>query len=216
MPKSTTFTVPLAVTRTFSGFRSRCTTPAACAAPSAPATSIATATACSGENRDAPSTSRSERPSTYSLAMKRQPSASSNAYTVATDGCVMVAAARASRRRRSRCSGSVDTSGGNPLSATSRPRRRSRARYTTPMPPRPISRTTSYDPTRAPGRRSKAPAFGSSDTSSGATAAGASRKPSSVSDARRSSRTCATRPVFPPVVCSSHAALASFGSSSAA
>src|SRR5687768_5099145 len=59
-------------------------------------------------------------------------------------GCESCAAVSASRRKRSRVSGRKARSGGRTLIATVRRRRRSVARYTTPMAPRPISSPTSY------------------------------------------------------------------------
>ncbi len=50
-PKSATFTRPSSVSRTFSGFTSRCTKPARCAASSACSTGSRIVSACSGESR---------------------------------------------------------------------------------------------------------------------------------------------------------------------
>src|SRR6188508_756702 len=59
-------------------------------------------------------------------------------------------AARASLSSRATRSGSRASVWGSTLSATSRPRRQSRARYTSPMPPAPSEVTISYLPSRAP------------------------------------------------------------------
>ena len=57
---------------------------------------------------------------------------------------------RASRSRRARRSGSVVTACGSVLIATSRPRRVSRARYTSPIPPAPMRAAITYEPRRVP------------------------------------------------------------------
>src|SRR5262245_14015032 len=59
-------------------------------------------------------------------------------------GCDIAPAVRVSRRNRSRNAGSPASCGGSVLMATSRSRRRSRARKTIPIPPRPIIRFTAY------------------------------------------------------------------------
>src|SRR5687767_11481927 len=64
-----------------------------------------------------------------------------------TLGCDRRAAVRASRRNRSRVTGWAASGGGSTLSATRRSSRSSRARKTTPMPPRPSSRWTWNWPT---------------------------------------------------------------------
>src|SRR5579875_296861 len=56
-----------------------------------------------------------------------------------TWSCSMVAARRASRKKRSRACGPAASSGLSVLSATCRPRRVSSAKYTAPMPPWPSS-----------------------------------------------------------------------------
>ena len=63
MPKSVSFTTPSSRTMTFSGFTSRCTTPAACACSSASAMGSRHAAASSGGWKGVPSAkSRSVRP----------------------------------------------------------------------------------------------------------------------------------------------------------
>ena len=66
-------------------------------------------------------------------------------------GWLSAEAARASRSRRETRAGSRASATGSVLRATSRPRRVSRARYTSPMPPAASSEHTSYGPSRAPG-----------------------------------------------------------------
>jgi CPA1 family monovalent cation:H+ antiporter len=58
-------------------------------------------------------------------------------------GALIAATARASCSNRLRRSGSATNSSGSTLTATSRPRRESRARQTSPIPPAPIDETTS-------------------------------------------------------------------------
>src|SRR5713226_5452689 len=64
-------------------------------------------------------------------------------------GWFSAAAARASCSKRRRRSGSALNAAGSTLMATSRPRRESWARYTSPMPPLPMSERSSYGPRRA-------------------------------------------------------------------
>ena len=121
-PKSRIFKRPSVVRITFSGLRSRCVMPFACALASAAASSRAVATIVSTDGwRAAAISSRSVWPSTNSVAMKRMSPTSSNAYTVQMPGCVKTAAARASRRRRSRCTGSRVRFGASAFNATVRP-----------------------------------------------------------------------------------------------
>lgn len=65
-------------------------------------------------------------------------------------GCWSELMARASLSNRCRCSTEADESCGRILTATVRSRRVSRARYTSPIPPEPISSMTSYGPSRVP------------------------------------------------------------------
>src|SRR4029453_9262364 len=65
-------------------------------------------------------------------------------------GCETAATARDSRSKRATASGFPATDGGTTLIATSRSRRRSRARYTSPMPPVPSGPRISYGPSRTP------------------------------------------------------------------
>ena len=68
-----------------------------------------------------------------------------------TLSCSTAAAARASRRNRAVASGFRARSGLSTFAATRRLRVSSATSRTTPMPPRPISRTTRYSPRRAGG-----------------------------------------------------------------
>src|SRR5262245_19303786 len=61
--------------------------------------------------------------------------------------------ALASRSKRCRLSGDEASRAGSTLTATSRPSRVSRARYTSPMPPAPSGWRISYGPRREPGER---------------------------------------------------------------
>ena len=70
MPKSATFTCPLAPIKMFAGLMSRCTTPAEWALPSAAATSLAISAACTELTCPlARKMSANVRPCTYSIAM---------------------------------------------------------------------------------------------------------------------------------------------------
>src|SRR5262245_51742105 len=66
-------------------------------------------------------------------------------------GWESAATAFASRSKRVTRSRSVANTDGSTLIATSRSSRTSRARYTSPMPPAPRARTTSYGPSVVPG-----------------------------------------------------------------
>ncbi len=90
-------------------------------------------------------------------------------------GCVNAAAARASRRSRPLPSSSPE--GGSTLSATWRPRVRSSAAYTTPIPPLPSSERMVYLPSTSPAQ-GIAPARGSSGVASGVESVSGGRAPS--------------------------------------
>ncbi len=92
--------------------------------------------------------SRSVRPCTYSKAMQSRPSASPISWIVVMFGWFRAAAARASCRKRARRRGRWARAGRQHLSATSRCRRGSCARKTSPMPPAPSS---AADPVAADG-----------------------------------------------------------------
>ena len=69
IPKSSTFTIPSLRTITFSGFTSRWTIPASCAAASARAASVSHRTRSSTGTLASPTYARSELPFTSSIAM---------------------------------------------------------------------------------------------------------------------------------------------------
>ncbi len=77
-------------------------------------------------------------PGTYSITMKSMASADSISWMVTIFGWFRAEAARASWTKRRRRDSSVRRSAGRTLIATSRPRRVSRARYTSPIPPAPM------------------------------------------------------------------------------
>ena len=77
-------------------------------------------------------------------------------------GWLSAATARASRSKRRRRSGSAAKSSGRTLTATSRPRRGSRARYTSPMPPAPRSSSDLVGPEPRPCQKRHARASGQS------------------------------------------------------
>src|SRR6185436_13993197 len=68
-------------------------------------------------------------------------------------GWLSAAAARASSSKRCNRSMSAEKDDGSTLIATSRPRRASRARYTSPIPPAPSVERISYGPRRTPAAR---------------------------------------------------------------
>ena len=128
IPKSSTLTWPSA-SITFWGLRSRCTTPWAWASSRARAISSTMARAGPGARRP----SRRQRacrvsPATYSSTRKGGSPAASRSTTRTTRGEVSTAAAWASRRRRSRYTGSRAKAGCRALTATGPPVCRSVAR----------------------------------------------------------------------------------------
>lgn len=140
-PKSTTCTRPPTDTITFDSLKSRCTTPARCAADRPrPASSSARSTSAR-VRRCSVSQARSDTPSMSSMAMKSAPANLPTSNAATTFGCDSRASAWASRSRRcsyssvvpepSSSTGLCSTS----FSATSRDSSGSWARNTTPMPP---------------------------------------------------------------------------------
>ena len=119
-------------TRTFPGLRSRCTMPRRCAACTAFATSRTSRTRSSIAIPGAAAPRVS--PSTSCMAMNDRPATSPTSNTLQTCSCSMRAWACASRRKRARRSG---RSACRNVSATSRERRGSCARNTSPPPPAP-------------------------------------------------------------------------------
>ncbi len=132
-PKSSTLTTPSPRSLTLAGLRSRCTTPWSWAYSSASA--ICRAMAIASTLGSGPSASRSARvvPSTSSMmsAADAGPdwrSISSTPYMCAMFGWFIAARRWASRVKRVTRSGSAANDSGRSLTATSRDRRRSRAR----------------------------------------------------------------------------------------
>ncbi len=112
MPKSVTFTWPSRVIKMLPGFTSRCTTPVRCAYPSAAATWAAICAARAGDSVVVlRRRSASEVPSTSSITMKYVPASSPQSKTGTILGCERLAAAWASRRKRSTNRGSALNSG---------------------------------------------------------------------------------------------------------
>ena len=141
-PKSATFGSPSAVRSTFAGFRSRWTMPSACAAAT-PRAIFSTSTAASRSGMGPPTSRRSsEPPDRYSIAMNGPPACSPNSYTCTTCGCFTAAITSASAQNRDTITGRASVAR-SVFSATSRFNLRSRARNTSPMPPRPSRSMTS-------------------------------------------------------------------------
>ncbi len=129
MPKSVMTTRPSLPSRTLSGLRSLCSTPAECALASPSAMAVPTATARAGEN--APSRARavaSDSPSTNSMVRNFSPSCSPMSKTRATFLWVTRRASFASCRKRSGMPGVADSSRRITLSATTSSSSTSRAR----------------------------------------------------------------------------------------
>ena len=145
-PKSITLTWFARVIRMLPGFRSRCTTFAAWAAPSASATSRAYATASAAGRTPRAMRSASGSPSTSSITRKSTPSIVSKSWTVAMAGWLSRDSDSASRRKRRRAASSASRPGPSTLMATSRSSRESWARQASPIPPAPIRPSTRYRP----------------------------------------------------------------------
>jgi hypothetical protein len=99
------------------------------------------------------SCSRSVAPSRSSDTRNGAPPCEPNSWTTSTFGWLSAPAAHASCSNRRRRSASAENDSGKTLRATSRARRVSLARYTSPIPPAPIRLTMSYGPRRAPAVR---------------------------------------------------------------
>ena len=151
MPKSVRYVCSgpprRASTRMLPGLTSRCTRPAACAASSADATGEMKAAARRGGSAPSRITPCRLPPATNRIAMNCTPSASPASYTGMMCGWSTAATARASRTNRLRTASSPAST----FSATTRPRRSSRAWYTAAIPPTPTSRSSRYPATREPG-----------------------------------------------------------------
>ncbi len=135
-PKSISL-APDRVSMTFPGLRSRCTTPARWARSSASATW--TPIRSVSDIGSAPRPSRSPRvsPSISSITRYSMASSRPTSKSVQMCGWLRLDIVRASASNRARASTFSERSGDSTLTATSRPRRVSRARYTSPMPPAP-------------------------------------------------------------------------------
>ena len=153
MPKSLNNARPVPTSmKIFSGFTSRCTTPRACANANASATSLSTRSARSASNGPSSITACfSVRPGTSCITSARPPSRRRfTACTVTMFGCCKRATVRASRVKRAIASSAFAANlGRTTLMATSRNRARSRARYTTALPPRPSSPKSVYSSSRS-------------------------------------------------------------------
>ncbi len=144
IPKSVTTTRPLLSSITLSGFRSRCTTPASCAAERAAHVAWAMESARATDSAPARASNiESGSPSTYSIVRNFSPSCSPMSKVRATLGCVTRLASFTSRLKRSSTPGTAMSSPFNILSATISSSSRSRTRYTLPIPPSPTSPSTS-------------------------------------------------------------------------
>ena len=149
-PKSMTLAWPSPVTMMLAGFRSRWMMPVSCARESASAISIASSMLRDGAIGPRWSSALSGSPRTSSITMNVRSSTSAMSWMTAMCGCSSAEAARASCTNRARRTGSATSAAGSTLMATSRSRRASRARYTSPIPPTPIVSTISYGPSLRP------------------------------------------------------------------
>jgi len=147
IPKSSTLTTsppdePVTII-TFSGLMSRCTTPAACAAPSASSTCRAIPRARVGESGPSLTMLRRLRPSTNSRTRKNDPSGSRPKSLAAhTDGCWIFPAAIASRSNRATSSFDAIARGSRTFSANRFRIITCSARNTAPIAPAPSRRMT--------------------------------------------------------------------------
>ena len=146
-PKSIRRTLPAPSSITFAGFRSRCKTPRWCAAARPAQSCRAMSVALSSGNRPMrlSDVARSS-PSTNSIDRKMCPSTSPMSCTRQMFGWDTCRAVRTSLWNWASLIGSCPTLSGRNFSATGWPSRRSSARYTSPIPPRPISPMTRYRP----------------------------------------------------------------------
>ncbi|MCP9944909.1 hypothetical protein LUX12_09185 [Streptomyces somaliensis] len=142
IPKSVRTTRPVASsTSTLAGFRSRWSTPIACAARSADSSArpiLAASRASTGPR--AAIRSASDTPSTNSITMYGTPSSSTTSWTQTMCGWWTRATARASRSVVSTAASpplGTPASTWSSFTATGRPSSSSWARHTVPIPPRP-------------------------------------------------------------------------------
>jgi hypothetical protein len=127
-PKSVSTGVPSVRRSTLLGFRSRWSTPRACAAATAlasAATSRAATAGSSGPSRS--SRARSDGPSTSDMTRYGRPASSPTSWTATMFGWWSAATARASIRKRSSSSFDASSTERTTLIATSRSSRVSRA-----------------------------------------------------------------------------------------
>jgi len=121
MPKSSTFTWPVAVTKMFAGLMSRWTMPAAWHSASRSSTGSKSASFCSSvmSLRRSWTCTSSVVPSSSSITRKISPrSLSPSSITATRAACWMLLAMRASRTKRSRTSASDASSASSTLTAT--------------------------------------------------------------------------------------------------
>ncbi len=142
-PKSATFTCPEASTRMFSGLRSRWMMPLPWAKSMARHTWTMIFTADWGSMAPPAMSSRRLRPSTYSMTKYQVPSTCPRSMMLTMLGCERLASAEASFSKRATKSSLLARCRARTFTATSRPSESWRARYTSPMPPRPSVRRTS-------------------------------------------------------------------------
>ena len=133
---------------TLAGLRSRCTTPSACAAESPSSSSRNTRSAWSaGRPASLSSRAASVCPASSSMVRNTRGAAwlrsSSSSWTRQTLRCATRRASWISRLNRARAWSPVMKLAAMALTATSTPSCRSRAAHTSPMPPRPASRSSS-------------------------------------------------------------------------
>jgi hypothetical protein len=146
IPKSSTFTRSMSPStrNRFEGFRSRCTTPPACAKESASATRVPSLTVSLTDS--APRLKRSDKssPSSHSMARNGSPAGPTPCATYRTmAGWRSSESTSISRAKRPLC---ADFSPSITLTATASPVTRSKARKTSPIPPAPASRSISNRP----------------------------------------------------------------------
>ena len=149
-PKSSSFTRPSSQTKTLAGFESLCSTPRewACASPPA----ICSAIRSASSTGNGPFSIRLASVSPRSSSMTRYAPAAQvpTSWIVTMAGWSSFATASASFSIHSSFTRCFDRPGFRALSATVRPSCGSKASYTAPKPPRPISRRIWYRPTTSP------------------------------------------------------------------
>ena len=148
-----TWTSPNSPTITLAGFRSRCRIPRLCAYASVWHTCSNTATkrgkSSAGDRRCANRSAR-VRPLTSFMVKKGRPSSSRPmSWIGTTPGCCNWPQTCASSRKRRSISAWPQCSSRSTLTARDRPRAGSRPRNTSPIPPLPISSSSSQRPARA-------------------------------------------------------------------